>query len=50
LYGAIRLIATRVPLAAAMIANYNPDRDPEDRTLRIAEHLAGMLIESCGLS
>ena len=43
LYGAIRLIGSRLPIAAAAIANFNPDRDRDDRTLRIALHLIDML-------
>lgn len=50
LYETIRLIGTKLPLAAATIANYNPDRDPEDRTLRIAARLAELIIQRCGLS
>jgi len=43
LYDAVRLIASRVPIAAAAIANFNPDRDRENRTLRIALRLVDIL-------
>ncbi len=43
LYGAIPIIGASVPIAAATIANFNPDRDRDDRTLKIAERLVGIL-------
>ncbi len=45
LYQAIRTVAAVIPIAAATIANFNPDRDREDRTLRIAEKLVAILGE-----
>lgn len=43
LYHAVRLIPVKVPIAAAAIANFNPDRDREDRTLSIARRLLEIL-------
>jgi arginase len=43
LYTAVREIAGKLPIAAATIANFNPDRDQHDRTLQIALCLVGIL-------
>jgi len=43
LYGAVGLISTKLPIAAAAIANFNPDRDREDRTLEVARRLIEIL-------
>jgi arginase len=43
LYRAVRLIPTKIPIAAATIANFNPDRDQEDRTLSVAHRLLEIL-------
>jgi arginase len=45
LYDALRMIGSRIPVAAAALANFNPDRDREDRTLRILERVASILGE-----
>jgi len=45
LLAAIREVFSRVPVAAATLANYNPDRDIDNRTLKIACELAGTLKE-----
>ncbi len=45
LYDAIQTIGSRIPIAAATIANFNPDRDPDGRTARILERVAGILGE-----
>lgn len=46
LYDAIPTIAASIPIAAAAIANFNPERDREDRTLKIAERLVGILSDA----
>jgi arginase len=43
LYEAVRRIPAKIPIAAATIANFNPDRDQDDRTLRIACRLVEIL-------
>lgn len=43
LYEAVRRIPTKIPIAAAAIANFNPDRDRDDRTLNIALRLLEIL-------
>jgi arginase len=43
LYEAVRGIPAKIPIAAATIANFNPDRDHSDRTLRIACRLVEIL-------
>jgi arginase len=45
LYKAVRTVAARIPIAAAAIANFNPDRDPDRRTLKIAQKLVAILGE-----
>jgi arginase len=45
LYDAVRLVGASLPIAAAAIANFNPDRDREDRTLQIARRLVAILGE-----
>jgi arginase len=45
LHDAIRRIGARIPIAAAAIANFNPARDRDDRTLRIAYRLVDILNE-----
>jgi arginase len=46
LFDAVRHVGAAVPLAAAAIANFNPERDIEDRTLKIAHQLVGILGEA----
>ncbi len=46
LYAAIPVIAAAVPIAAATIANFNPERDHDDQTLKIAERLVGILSDA----
>jgi arginase len=46
LYAAIPAIASVLPIAAAAIANFNPDRDQEGRTLKIAERLVDILSDA----
>ncbi len=46
LYDSLQMIVARIPIAAATIANFNPDRDRQDRTLKIVERIAGILAES----
>jgi arginase len=43
LFAAVKRVMDTGKLAATAIANFNPDRDREDRTLRIARELVGML-------
>ena len=43
LYRAVRRIPAKIPVAAATIANFNPDRDREDRTLAVARRLLEIL-------
>jgi arginase len=43
LYRAVALTSKKVPIAAAAIANFNPDRDREDRTLTVAQRLVDIL-------
>jgi len=43
LYRAVGLIPAKVPIAAVTIANFNPDRDREARTLGVAQRLVEML-------
>jgi arginase len=43
LFGAVKLVVATGKLGAAAITNFNPDRDREDRTLRIAERLIAVL-------
>jgi len=43
LFEAVRRIPAKIPIAAATIANFNPDRDQDDRTLRIACRLVEIL-------
>lgn len=45
LYAAIRMVGAGISIAAAAIANFNPDRDREGRTLRIVERLTTILAE-----
>lgn len=45
LHTAIRFVGARIPIAAAAIANFNPERDREDRTVRIVERLIAVLVE-----
>jgi arginase len=44
LFTAVRCVIGTGKVAAATIANFNPDRDREDRTLGIARELVGMLL------
>lgn len=46
LYDAVKLVAATGKLAVAAIANFNPDRDRDNRTLKIAETLVGILSEA----
>jgi arginase len=46
LYAAIPMIAAAVPIAAATIANFNPDHDRDHRTLKIAERLVDILSDA----
>jgi arginase len=39
----VQLIRSKIPIAAVTIANFNPDRDREDRTLTIARRLVEIL-------
>jgi arginase len=43
LYKAVQRIPTKIPIAAAAIANFNPDRDRDHRTLTIARRLLEIL-------
>jgi arginase len=43
LFSAIEQIRLKIPIAAAAITNFNPDRDRDDRTLRIALRLVEIL-------
>jgi arginase len=43
LFGAVQYVIATGKLGAAAIANFNPDRDREDRTLRIAQDLVAIL-------
>jgi arginase family enzyme len=43
LWSAVEQVRSKIPIAAATIANFNPDRDQEDRTLRIALKLVEIL-------
>jgi arginase len=43
LFDSVGAVAARMPIAAAAIANYNPARDPEDRTLAIVLQLVAVL-------
>jgi len=43
LYRAVELIRAKFATAAVTIANFNPDRDREDRTLAVAHRLLDML-------
>jgi arginase len=49
LYDAVRTIGASVPIAAAAIANFNPARDREGRTLRIALRLIDILSQTQSL-
>jgi arginase len=46
LYGAVKLVTATGKLAAAAIANFNPDRDRDDRTLKIAQRLVAILSQT----
>lgn len=46
LFGAVRHVMGAGKLGAVAIANFNPDRDQDGRTLRIAQQLIAMLVES----
>ena len=46
LYNAVKQVAGTGKLAAAAIANFNPDRDRDNRTLKIAETLVAILSEA----
>jgi arginase len=48
LFAAVRIVMGTGKVGAATIANFNPDRDREDRTLRIAVELVGMLARITG--
>jgi arginase len=45
LYDSICLIHSKIPIAAATLANFNPDQDHDNRTLKIMLRLAGILGE-----
>jgi arginase len=48
LFEAVKLVIATGKLGAATIANFNPDRDPDGRTLRIAERLVAILSQASG--
>jgi arginase family enzyme len=46
LYGAVKQVIATGKLGAAAIANFNPDRDRDNRTLKIAQRLVAILSQA----